>query len=149
MKIKQYTIGTGKPLICVPVTETEGDEIIRTVSKIVLQGAEALEWRMDWFVSIDQWDKVREVLEQIAGICRDVILLCTFRSREQGGQREITEKDYIRLLSNAAGSGLPDLLDVEVAKLSQAPQVMQKLHGAGQLIVGSQHYFPIRLSLRR
>lgn len=48
-KIKQYTIGKGRPLICVPIVEIEKDQICQVAVQAAKQGAEVLEWRMDWF----------------------------------------------------------------------------------------------------
>ena len=46
MKIKDYTLGTGKPLICVPITETRKNEIIQAAQQGIEQGADdGLVWR--------------------------------------------------------------------------------------------------------
>ncbi len=141
MKIKQYAIGAGKPLICVPVTETGQEAIIEKANDAVRQGAQALEWRIDWFEKAGQWQQIEQILKMLAEICDKVILLCTFRSKAQGGRQEITEDRYKELLLHIAQSGLADLLDVEVSELSDASGVIKGLHDAGQTIIGSQHYF--------
>lgn len=141
MKIKNRTIGAGRPLICVPVVETEQDGIFKEAEQAVSHGAEVLEWRMDWFAQVEQWNAIEAVLNRLAEICREVILLCTFRSSRQGGQREIAETEYVGLLQKIADSRLADLVDVEVFELSDASAVIGRLHGKGQRVIGSQHYF--------
>ncbi len=141
MKIKQYVIGAGKPLICVPVTEREREAIIEKANDAVRQGTQALEWRIDWFEKARQWEQVEQILKMLAEICSKVIVLCTFRSKAQGGRQEIKEGEYTELLLHIAQSGMADLLDVEVSELSDAPGVIKNLHAAGQAIIGSQHYF--------
>lgn len=141
MKIKDRILGTGKPLICIPVTESGKKEIYQAAEQGIKQGIDALEWRMDWFEQISVWEQVEEVLKRLSEICEKIILLCTFRSKAQGGQREIAEESYVSLLQNIARNGRADLLDVEVAELSDASEVIRQLHSAGQKVIGSQHYF--------
>ncbi len=141
MKIKGYTLGTGTPLICIPVTEVEQNKIYQAAENATAQKADALEWRMDWFAGADDWKQVEETLNGLSEICRNVILLCTFRSKPQGGQRRITEESYIRLLQNIAKSGRADLLDVEASELSDASEIIRMLHSQGQKVIASRHYF--------
>ncbi|MCI8496041.1 MAG: type I 3-dehydroquinate dehydratase [Lachnospiraceae bacterium] len=141
MKLKQYTIGKAKPLIIVPVTETGQEEILNAARQAVCQGVDALEWRIDWFEQASHWSRVQEILLDLAKICEHKILLCTFRTRQQGGQRELTEEVYLELLEEIAKSGLADLLDVEVPQLSDVSTMIGQLQNAGQRVIGSSHYF--------
>lgn len=141
MQIKQQTFGTGRPLVCVPVVERKEEEIYKAAKSAVSLGTEVLEWRMDWFADISQWEQTRQVLCNLQEICGDVILLCTFRSKPQGGELDISEDMYLELLERTAQSGYADLLDVEACRLTDAPSVMHILHGLGQCVIGSQHYF--------
>ncbi len=141
MRIKKQIIGTGKPLVCVPVVETEENGICQAAELAVRQGAEALEWRIDWFTQSRQWNQAEKVLCRLQEICGDAILLCTFRSKPQGGEQDITREAYQELLRNIAKSRRADLLDVEVSELSDPASVIRMLHEEGQRVVGSKHYF--------
>lgn len=141
IKIKQYIIGTGKPLICIPIVEREKEQICEAANQAVRQGAEALEWRMDWYGQIGQWCEIEDILSDLAKICQETVLLCTFRSKSQGGEQQLPEAEYIQLLQNVADSRYADLLDLEVLECGKSSAVIQKLHQAGQRIIGSQHYF--------
>lgn len=141
MQIKQQTIGQGRPLICVPVVETEEEHIYKAAELAAGQGAELLEWRMDWFRELDCFQIVERILCRLQEICGDVILLCTFRSKPQGGEQDIPEDMYVELLCKIAESRKADLLDVEMPELSEPSKVIQMLHGFGQYVIGSSHYF--------
>ncbi len=141
MKIKQQTIGIGRPLVCVPLVELDENNIYKAAESAVASGAQALEWRMDWFAQPGCWNRMREVLHNLQQICGEVILLCTFRSKPQGGEREISQEEYLRLLLNISGSGQADLLDVEVSEIAEPSEVIRQLHSLGQCVVGSRHYF--------
>lgn len=141
MRIKKQNFGTGRLLICVPVVEIEENEIYKAAESAVEQGAEVLEWRIDWFAKARQWDKVEQVLRRLQEICGEVILLCTFRSKPQGGEQEISQEAYLELLKKIAESRKADLLDVEVPQLLQPSDVIQLLHESGQHVIASSHYF--------
>lgn len=143
MQIKQQTIGMGRPLVCVPVVEIEEDDVYRAAELAVESGAQVLEWRMDWFAQIDCWNRVEEVLRKLQQICGEVILLCTFRSKPQGGEREISQEAYLQLLKNIADSRLADLLDVEISEIAEPSEVIQSLHHLGQCVIASKHYFSL------
>lgn len=141
MQIKKRTIGAGRPLVCVPVVEIEENGIYRAAELAVERGAEVLEWRIDWFAQAASHHRIDEILHRLQEICGDVILLCTFRSRPQGGEREIAKEMYLELLELIAKSGQADILDVEVPELSNSSDIIRNLHGIGQCVIGSKHYF--------
>lgn len=141
LELKSYKIGTGKPLICVPVVGRQKEEILGEAKEIVRQGAAILEWRMDWYSQISDWECTQEVLQELAALCKNTIVLCTFRTKQQGGEREISEQEYCALLSGIAKCGCADLVDVEPAGLSDPEGVVAGLHQQGIAVLASQHYF--------
>ena len=54
MEIKGKTIGTGKPLLCVPVMESNKEEIIDELRTLAKSEADIVEWRIDtlWIIRI-------------------------------------------------------------------------------------------------
>lgn len=141
MEIKQQTVGIGRPLVCVPIVETEENDIYKAAEFAAASGAQVLEWRMDWFAQIDCWKRVEEILHRLQQICGNVILLCTFRSKPQGGELEISKEAYLGLLQSIAASGQADLLDVEVSEIAEPSETIRLLHSLGQYVIGSRHYF--------
>lgn len=141
LELKSYKIGTGKPLICVPVVGRQQEEILEAATEIVRQGAAILEWRMDWYSQIDDWGRTQGILQELAAICKDTVVLCTFRTRQQGGEREISEEGYCSLLSGIAKSGCADLVDVEPTGLPDPKGLVESLHRQGIAVLASQHYF--------
>ena len=47
MEIKGKTIGTGKPLLCVPVMESNKEEIIDELRTLAKSEADVVEWCID------------------------------------------------------------------------------------------------------
>ena len=55
MEIKGKTIGTGKPLLCVPVMESNKEEIIDELRTLAKSEADIVEWRIIRITT--QWAK--------------------------------------------------------------------------------------------
>ena len=65
--------------------DKEKDAIVAEVKRLIANGAEMIEWRVDAFENVKSLNAVRMVLEEVAPFVADVILVFTFRSKEQGG----------------------------------------------------------------
>ena len=70
-EIRNVKIGEGIPKICIPIVDENTEEIIETVRKIKLSGADLVEWRADFFKDIEDFDKLRQVLEILREILFD------------------------------------------------------------------------------
>lgn len=141
MNIKGKEIGTGRPLVCVPIVEKTSEAIFKEANMLAEQPVDMIEWRIDWYENSDSGDALRNVTSELAEILKDKILLCTFRSKAQGGEKEITREAYIEMLYNFAQQGKADILDVEVCELEQPREVIEKLHQYGAVVVASDHNF--------
>ena len=89
MEIKGKTIGTGKPLLCVPVMESNTEEIIDELRTLAKSEADIVEWRIDTFVDYKNYNAVREVFAAAAECMKEKIFLYTFRTKKQGGMGEL------------------------------------------------------------
>ncbi len=139
--IKGHPIGGGRPVLCVPVAEKERAGILGSAARAIRAGAEMIEWRMDFFGGIREWGQAGMVLGGLSEACRDTALLCTFRSRRQGGEAEIPAGSYEELLLKAAASGHADMLDVEVSEIPDPGALIAAIHAYPVCVVASRHYF--------
>ena len=83
MEIKGKTIGTGKPLLCVPVMESNKEEIIDELRTLAKSEADVVEWRIDVFADYKNYNAVREVFAAAAECMKEKIFLYTFRTKKQ------------------------------------------------------------------
>ncbi len=141
MKIKEREIGKGRPLVCVPIVETERHAICREAEKLVQESVDMVEWRIDWYENGNSPDEVCKVIEELAGILKRQILLCTFRSKKQGGEKEIQTESYLVMLEKIADQGKADMIDVEVCELQKPAEIIEKLKEKGMTVVASDHNF--------
>ena len=115
VKVRNVEIGTGMPKICVPIVEKTKAAILDAAAKISETKAHVAEWRVDWYEDIFDFRETKKTLEELRNVLGEMPLLFTFRTLQEGGQRQAAVEDYVKLNQNAAATGLIDLVDVELS----------------------------------
>jgi len=141
LKIKNKMIGKGKPLICVSVMDEEKEDILAEVKRLIEEGAEMIEWRVDAFSGVKSPNAVRQVLQELAPLLKDTILIFTFRSKEQGGERSLSSERVYDLHQIAAESKVVDFIDVEYFYTDDADEEIYTLQKMGTKVITSHHDF--------
>ena len=114
LKIRELELGTGIPAVCIPNVGKTREEIISLTKKYKELPMDLMEWRSDWFEDVNDIRKVTEILAQIREILGNTPLLFTFRTRKEGGVREMDTESYISLNKAVAAARMADLIDVEI-----------------------------------
>lgn len=141
LRIKNKEIGNGKPLICVSVMDSEKDEIVTEIKRLIENGAEMIEWRVDAFSGVKSPNAVRQVLNEIAPLIKDTIFVFTFRSKEQGGECSLSNDKVYDLHQVAAESHVADFIDVEYFYTEDADEEVYTLQRMGAKVISSHHDF--------
>lgn len=141
MNIKGHIIGNGKPLVCVPVMESEKEKIIQEVRRLVECNIPMIEWRLDAFSGVKSANAVREVLAEIAPVIKNTLFVYTFRSKRQGGLISLDAEKIQDLHQLAAESGIVDFVDVEYFELKKPEQEVRRLQSVGVHTIASHHDF--------
>ncbi len=142
VKIKDTEIGKGIPKICIPITGKNREEILLDIEEILKQRPDLAEWRADCYEEGDQEEKVLEMLETITDKLGQIPLLFTFRTAGEGGSKEISFENYVKLLCRAADTGRIDLADVEIFFGQEASgELVGRLQEKGVRVVASNHHF--------
>ncbi len=90
IKVRNLEIGTGIPKICVPITGTNREDILRTAERVVSSAADLVEWRADWCGDIFDRPCASDILCGLRQILGEIPLLFTFRTVKEGGRRRQT-----------------------------------------------------------
>ncbi len=140
--VRGLRIGEGIPKICVPIVEKTSKEIIEMAKKIVDSPADLVEWRADWFEDIFDYEKTIEVLKLLREVLGDIPLLFTFRTKKEGGEREIDVPKYLEINQIIVDSGFVDLVDIEVLSYeSIAKEIIDYAHVTPIKVIASHHNF--------
>lgn len=139
--VRNLTIGEGMPKICVPIVEKTEDAILCASREIQNTTADLVEWRVDWFESAFDIEAVKGVLAALRESLGKIPLLFTFRTKVEGGEKDISFSKYSELLQEIACTGLADLVDVEVFANTEVATLIAILQSSNVKIVGSNHDF--------
>lgn len=140
--IRNVTIGTGRPKICVPIAERTTEEIIKAATALTALPADLAEWRVDWFYGAPDTPQVLETAAALRHILGEMPLLFTFRTAREGGEKDPDLSQYEALNIAAARSGFVDLIDVEMRTGDEAvSRMISAAHDYGVKVVGSSHDF--------
>lgn len=139
MKIKGVEIGTGRPLICVPVLEKTKETVIKEVEYLVKSDADMIEWRLDAFEHYTDYNEVREILQQIAPLLKKKLFLYTFRTAKQGGMAPVDRETLKDLHDLAAEAECVDLIDLEFFEEEHVAKRIREIQKRGKKIVASHH----------
>ena len=142
VKVRKTEIGAGMPKICIPVTGITGEEILEGAARAKDLGADLVEWRADWYEEISEPGSMEAAAAKLRGVLGDVPLLFTFRTKREGGERELAPESYIGLIERAIRSGNVDLVDVELfTGEGEVRRMTEEAHRFGVMVIASNHDF--------
>lgn len=142
VNIRDVEIGAGIPKICVPIVGVTKEEILAQAKSLQTLPVDVVEWRIDWFENVFDFDSLKDTLTDLRAALGDLPLLMTFRTSKEGGEKAIESEAYAELNIKAAQTGLVDLVDVEVFTGDEiVSRIIREVHAAGVKIVASNHDF--------
>ena len=123
--VRNVAIGEAIPKICVPIVGKTIDEILNQAKHICEIGADVVEWRVDWFEEVNNYESVENAAKQL----RDIL-------------GEIEPDEYVELNEKIAKSGYVDLVDVEAfIGDTYVEKVVKTSHECGVKVIASNHDF--------
>lgn len=141
-----------RPQIILSIAQETEEEIVRvakawgeTHEGRVLYGSDCydiVEWRADHFAQVFHFAETRKVLLRLRQIFSGKPILFTFRTGEEGGEKEASTEAYFDLNKMVCESGLADFIDVEAfAKGDVAEKVIAVAHQQRVKVIASHHDF--------
>lgn len=149
IKIKNVEIGKGIPKICIPLTGKNREEIIEEIEIVKKSNPDLIEWRVDFFEESDNPERVCEMLGTINDSFKQIPVLFTFRTKEEGGEKSIMSEDYVKLLKEVSERRLADIVDVQVFWYGEKSEdFIKELKETGAVVLASSHHFEGTPSVR-
>lgn len=142
VEVRDVKIGEGLPKIIVPIVGKTLDEIVSTAKSFEGVRMDIVEWRVDWFDDVFEFEKVKEAASELRKVLGDTPILFTFRTSKEGGEKAIDADSYAELNKNIASTGFVDLIDVEAFTGDDVVRdIIESAHKAGVKVVASNHDF--------
>lgn len=141
--IRNVVIGQGAPKIIVPTTGSTADEVLAQARAIGSNpDVDIIEYRIDYLNFDTDAAQVAELGKKVAAAANGKPLILTFRTKSEGGSKEITDKAYGDLYMALIKAHFVDILDVEMFRQpSVVREVVAAAHAAGIKVVMSSHDF--------
>jgi 3-dehydroquinate dehydratase-1 len=136
-------IGQGAPKIIVPTTgSTDADVLVQARAIGSNPNVDIIEYRIDYLNFDTDAAQVAELGKQVAAAANGKPLILTFRTKAEGGSKEISDKAYGDLYLALIKAHFIDILDVEMFRdPSVVREVVAAAHAAGIKVVMSSHDF--------
>ncbi|HBA96876.1 MAG TPA: type I 3-dehydroquinate dehydratase [Lachnospiraceae bacterium] len=138
VKAGSLLLGDGIPKICVPIIESNHEDILKMAKIIYKSDADMVEWRVDFYKDFHNIDIVNKTLMCIKEILKEKPLLFTFRTAHEGGQEDISYEEYSVLLKEAAVNA--DIADIEVYRSKNTSKLISYVKKSA-VVIGSYHDF--------
>ena len=142
VQVKELRLGEGVPKICVPLVGKTNEQIIEEAKYLKELNLDLVEWRVDHYEYVENLNKVKEALKQLREEIKDLPILFTFRSKKEGGEKEVSIEYYIELNKEIATTKMVDLIDVELFTGDEAVKdIVTHAHNNNVKVVMSNHDF--------
>ena len=142
VKVRNITIGEGRPKICVPIVGKTREEILKEAATFSSLPVDVAEWRVDWYDDVFNTEEVLTTAKQLNEALGKIPVLFTFRTSKEGGEKEISPEQYAQLNKAVAESGYVDLVDVEALTGDEiVTSIISHAHANGVKVIASNHDF--------
>lgn len=142
VRLRNVEVGIGIPKVIVPIVGDTKEEILTKAERLRGLSFDVVEWRVDFCRDALDTEKVLDILSGLRAVLADTPILFTFRTKKEGGEREISMGQYTALNAAAARSGNADAIDVEIFSGDEVVKTnIANIHAAGVVVVGSSHEF--------
>lgn len=130
------------PKICVPLVGKTNEQIIEEAEFLKTLKLDLVEWRVDHYEHVEDLEKVKDILEKLRNTVGELPILFTFRSKKEGGEREVSTEFYSVLNKEIASTKMADLIDVELFTGDEiVKDIVDFAHNNGVKVVMSNHDF--------
>ena len=139
--IGKIPLNNGIPKICVPIVGRTVDELVQECRYLQDKIYDVVELRIDFLTEVTDLKAVNEALRAVRNELPDSAILFTFRTKEEGGETQVSEDYYFDLILSAVESGLVDAVDVEYFRNADIAKVIAAAKAKGVTVVMSNHDF--------
>ena len=135
-------IGEGKPKVIIPIVETTESKILERAFEFSRLRIDCVEWRVDWFEQCMDAHSIVSCLQKLRVALKDKLLLVTFRTKDEGGERSLTHQEYLDFINTIINTDCADLIDIEFFTAgNDIRELIDNAHSSGMVVVCSSHDF--------
>ncbi|TWD96492.1 3-dehydroquinate dehydratase [Neobacillus bataviensis] len=142
ISIKNKVIGEGTPKIIIPLMGKTEEQLFQEFNVVKTLAHDIIEWRVDVYEHVEDLEAVKQMLLELRRLVTDSLFLFTFRSHKEGGNKEISDRNYVELLQTVIRTKNIDLIDIKLFTNNSAVKELVALaEENGIFVVMSNHDF--------
>ena len=142
VKLGKVEVGAGQPKVIVPIVAPTRQSILDKARELTQYTMDVVEWRVDFYDDVFDIDTTVETGRQLKKQLGETPILFTFRTKKEGGEKDIDMETYTALNRAMAESGSVAAVDVEIFSGDDiVRRNIDNIHAAGAAVVGSNHDF--------
>lgn len=142
VEVRGIRLGEGMPKICVPLVGKNNLELVEEANFLKTLQLDIVEWRIDYHQDVKDISKMEEALKVLRELLGNMPLLVTFRSKKEGGEREVSTAYYAELNKAIVATGMTDMIDVELFTGDEiVKEIVDFAHSKDVKVVMSNHDF--------
>ena len=123
VKVRDIKMGAGAPKIIVPIVGVTKKDIIDEAKTFDSIPVDVVEWRVDWFEHVFEFDKVEEVLKELREALGNIPILMTSVLPKRAARKQLSRKHMQSLISKQHKT---DMLILLMWKFSQVTRYVKK-----------------------
>lgn len=132
----------GQVKICIPLMGKTKDEIVSNLIEIINYPVDIIEWRADHYENALDGAKSIDIINTIKEIEKNIPILYTFRTSNEGGEMEISKEKYKNLLMEMVTDSQVDMVDVEYMMGEDVVgDIVETAKQRNVVLIGSNHDF--------
>lgn len=140
--VRNVKIGCGVPKIAVSIMGKDDSELYEEIKNLSNVKFDIVEWRVDFYEYVHNIESVKGVLSHIRKLLPNTPIIFTFRSKGEGGNKEVSKEYYFELISEIAKTKEADLVDVELFTGDESVKaIIESAHKNGVKVIVSNHDF--------
>lgn len=120
LTIKGTVFGAGRPKIAVPVTADTMAAAVVQAQQAALPAVDVIEWRIDFLKETVDPQAIAKTARRIQAVISPRLLLVTLRTKQEGGQAQVSDERYQELYRPLLATRSTDLVDLELLAHSSA-----------------------------
>ncbi len=142
VNVRGVNIGEGRTKIFSSLCGKDLADLVDQAHALRGIPVDVAEWRLDWFDQVFDTEALLAAAKVLRETLGDMPILATFRSKAEGGEKEVEPAKYAELNKALAESDLVDIVDIETfMDDAMVPQLIADVHAADKFALLSNHDF--------
>ncbi|WP_413451813.1 type I 3-dehydroquinate dehydratase [Georgenia phoenicis] len=139
VRLRDVAVGQGRVKIAASLSSADPEALVAEAGRVVAAGVDIAEWRADHLLAARPGADLAQPATALRAPLGATPLLLTVRSAEEGGAVVLDDGAYAAAVSQLLHGGAGDAVDLELARGTVLPGLVDRARQAGVRVLVSSH----------